>query len=410
MIYNSFALLGEYLLMAWVAIKSNKLRSFLTTLGILIGVTTIITIWTTIQGLNNYIHNTFADIGSSKVYVQKFPWIITDDYWKFRNRKDVTWKEYQAIQRYCTLADMVTPQVVSRKTVGYKEVKFDNTPVLGTTETFIEMNDISPSVGRVFTELDVRNKVRVCILGAELASQIYEDKNPVGTRIKIDGIKYRVIGVLERQGEFFGQSRDNYAIVPIGTFRGVFGLHRGLQIAVATNNSDNFDDLKEELRGILRKERKVKPDEEDDFALNELTQLTGFYDSTTATLYGIIIIIAGISLLVGGIGITNIMLVSVTERTREIGIRKAVGAKSRNVLSQFLLEATAISSLGGVIGIVLGIAFGSLILNAMEVTEGVGLSSILVGFGFSAFVGITSGFYPAYKAAKLNPIDSLRYE
>ena len=410
MIYSSFALIGEYLSMAWVAIKANKLRSFLTTLGIFIGVTTIITIWTTIQGLNNYIHNTFSEIGSAKVYVQKFPWIITDDYWKLRNRKDITWKEFEAIERYSTLADVVTPQVVSNKRVGYRETKFDNTPVLGTTETFFEINDLSPDVGRVFTDLEVRNKVRVCILGAELAAQVYEAKSPLGTRIKIDGIKYRVVGVLERQGEFFGQSRDNYAIVPIGTFRGVYGLHRGLQIAVATNTSENFDDLKEEIRGILRKERKVKPAEEDDFALNELTQLTGFYDSTTATLYGIIIIIAGISLLVGGIGITNIKLVSVTERTREIGIRKAVGAKSRNVLSQFLLEATAISSLGGVIGIIFGMIFGSMILSAMKVTEGVDISSIIVGFGFSAFVGITSGFYPAYKAAKLHPIDSLRYE
>jgi len=410
MIYNSFTLIAEYFSMAWVAIKSNKLRSFLTTLGIFIGVTTIITIWTTIQGLNNYIYNTFSDIGSAKVYVQKYPWIITDDFWKYRNRKDITWKEYEAIEKYSTVADLVTPQVVSSKIVGYKERKFEKTPIMGTTETFFELNDMSPELGRIFTELEVHNKVRVCILGAELASRVYEDRSPLGTRIKIDGIKYRVIGVLERQGEFFGQSRDNYAIVPIGTFRGVFGLHRGLQIAVATFESENLDDLKEELRGILRRERKVNPADEDDFALNELTQLTSFYDNTTKTLYGVIIIIAGISLLVGGIGITNIMLVSVTERTREIGIRKAVGAKSRNVLSQFLLEATAISSIGGFIGIALGILFGSLILSAMEVTEGVGISSILVGFGFSSFVGIVSGFYPAYKAAKLNPIDSLRYE
>ena len=410
MIYNSFALLAEYLSMAWVAIKTNKLRSFLTTLGIFIGVTTIITIWTTIQGLNNYIHDTFAEIGSAKVYVQKYPWIITDDFWKYRNRKDITWKEYQAIERYSTLADIVTPQVVSNKIVGYKETKFENTPVLGTTETFIDMTDIGPSMGRIFTDLEVRNRVRVCVLGAELATKLFEDKNPVGTRIKIDGLKYTVIGVLQKQGEFFGQSRDNYAIVPIGTFRGVFGRHRGLQIAVSTDNSERFDDLKEELRGILRRERKVPPDEEDDFALNELTQLTGFYDSATSMLYGIIIIIAGISLLVGGIGITNIMLVSVTERTREIGIRKAVGAKNRNVLSQFLLEAMAISSIGGVIGIGFGIGFGSMILSTMNVTEGVGLSSIFVGFGFSALVGVISGFYPAFKAAKLNPIDSLRYE
>ena len=202
MIYNSFALLGEYISMAWVAIKSNKLRSFLTTLGIFIGVTTIITIWTTIQGLNSYIHTTFAEIGSAKVYVEKFPWIITDNYWKYRNRENITWREYEAIDRYSTLAEFTTPQIVSRKTVGFRETKFENVPILGTTETFIEMTDIGPSEGRIFTELDVRNKVRVCVLGSELAVQLFDDKSPVGTRIKIDGLKLRFLKLLIKLSTF----------------------------------------------------------------------------------------------------------------------------------------------------------------------------------------------------------------
>jgi putative ABC transport system permease protein len=410
MIYNSFALIVEYLRMASVAIFSHKLRSFLTTLGIFIGVTTIITIWTTIQGLNNYINSTLSEIGSSVVYVEKFPWIIQDDFWKYRNRKNITWNEFEAIEKFSTLADYVTPQLVSRKTIGFKENKFENVAVLGTTNNFIETSNVTPGEGRFLTELDIRNKVPVCVLGAELASKLFEEKNPVGERIKIDGLKYRVVGILEKQGDFFGQSQDNYAVVPIGTFRNAFGRHRGLQIAVLTENPDNIEDMKEELRGILRKARKVKPGDEDNFSINEQNQLTGFYEQTTSTLYAIIIVIGAISLLVGGIGITNIMLVSVTERTKEIGLRKAVGAKRRNVLSQFLLESVAIASIGGFIGIAAGIIVGSIILNMMTVEGGVAFSSIAVGFLFSTFVGVVSGFYPAYKAANMNPIDSLRYE
>ncbi len=410
MIYNSFALIAEYLRMAGVAIISHKVRSFLTTLGIFIGVTTIIAIWTTIQGLNNYIHSTLSEIGSSVVYVEKFPWIIQDDFWKYRNRKNITWNEFEAIEKFSTLADYVTPQLVSRKTIGFKETKFENVPVLGTTNNFIETSNVTPGEGRFLTELDIRNKVPVCVLGAELSSKLFDEKSPIGNRIKIDGLKYRVVGVLEKQGEFFGQSQDNYAVVPIGTFRNAFGRHRGLQIAVLTQNPDNIEDMKEELRGILRKARKVRPGEEDNFSINEQNQLTSFYNNATSTLYAIIIIIGAISLLVGGIGITNIMLVSVTERTKEIGLRKAVGAKRKNVLSQFLLESVAISSIGGFIGIAVGIIVGSIILNLMTVEGGVAFSSIAVGFLFSTFVGVVSGFYPAYKAAKMNPIDSLRYE
>ncbi|KAA3615113.1 MAG: FtsX-like permease family protein [Calditrichaeota bacterium] len=410
MIKNSFALIAEYLRMASVAIISHKMRSFLTTLGIFIGVTTIITIWTTIQGLNNYINSSLSAIGSSVVYVEKFPWVPTEEFWTYRNRKNITWKEYEAIEKYSTVADYVTPQLVSMKTIGFRETKFENIAVLGTTNNFIETSSVEPGEGRFLTEVDVRNKVPVCVLGAELAKRLFDSKYPVGNRIKIDGLKYRVVGVLEKQGEFFGQSNDNFAVVPIGTFRNAFGQHRGLQIAVLTENADNMEDMKEELRGILRKVRKVKPGEKDNFSINEQTQLTGLYENATKTLYAIIIVIGAISLLVGGIGITNIMLVSVTERTREIGLRKAVGAKRKNVLSQFLLESVAISSIGGFIGIGAGIFFGSLILSVMSAEGGVAFSSIAVGFIFSTLVGIISGFYPAYKAANMNPIDSLRYE
>jgi putative ABC transport system permease protein len=410
MIKNSFATIVEYFRMAGVSIISHKLRSFLTTLGIFIGVTTIITIWTTIQGLNEYINSVLSDIGSSVVYVEKFPWVPTEEFWTYRNRKNIAWKEFEAVEKYSTLADYVAPQIVSMKTVGFRETKFENIPVLGTTEKFLETSGIVPGEGRFLTELDVRNKVPVCVLGSDLAQKLFDTKNALGERIKIDGLKYRVVGILEKRGNFFGQSRDNYAVVPVGTFRNAFGGHRGLTIAVLTETPENVEDMKEELRGILRRERNVRPGEKDNFSINEQTQLTGFYENATSGLYAIIIIIGAISLLVGGIGITNIMLVSVTERTKEIGLRKAVGARRRNILSQFLLESVAISSIGGFIGIFAGIIVGSLILNIMTVEGGVAVSSIAVGFLFSTFVGVVSGFYPAYKAANMNPIDSLRYE
>lgn len=401
---------NEYFIMAWDALKAHKLRSLLTTLGILIGVTTIITIWTTIQGLNQYVYGQLSAIGSATVYVQKWPWVIQGDFWRYRNRKNVTYKEYEAIEKLSTLADYISPQVFSSKAVSYKNEKFDQIFVIGSNEQYKETANIFPDVGRFLTELDVRNNQHVCVLGREISDNLFKEENPIGRRIKIGTEKYTVIGILEKKGSFFGQSMDNFVIVPIGTFRRVFGGHRGLRIAVMTDNPNNLEDLVEELRGVMRRVRKTEPGVEDDFAINQQDMLTQLYKQLTTTLFLIVFVIGGISLLVGGIGIMNIMLVSVTERTREIGIRKAIGAKRNNILSQFLIEAIVVSSIGGLIGIVFGYLGGSVVLAQMDLTTGVGISSIVIGFGFSTMVGVLAGFYPAFKASKLNPIDSLRYE
>ncbi|MBN2425126.1 MAG: FtsX-like permease family protein [Calditrichaceae bacterium] len=199
-------------------------------------------------------------------------------------------------------------------------------------------------------------------------------------------------------------------VVPISSFRRIYGGQRGIRIAVQTDDINKVEALKDELRGIMRRVRKTSPAMEDDFAINQQDMLQDLYKQLTATLFAIVFIIGGISLLVGGIGIMNIMLVSVTERTREIGVRKAIGAKSRNILSQFLIESVAVSSVGGGLGIVFGYLAGLAVLSQMELTTGVGITAILIGFGFSTLVGVLAGFYPALKAAKLNPIDSLRYE
>jgi len=408
--FRKFSLISEYVLMAWMALKSHKLRSILTTLGILIGVTTIITIFTTIQGLNEYVIGQLSNIGSSTVYVEKWPWVIRGDFWRYRNRKNVTYKEFEALQEYATEADYIAPAIMTLKTAKYKNEVYEQVPVVGTNDQYSETDNVMPAIGRFLTSMDVRRNHHVCVLGDDVAKNLFKDESPLGKRIKVGSDKYRVVGVNEKRGKVFGQSMDNYIIVPFGTFRGVISGHRGMRIAVAVKDVGKLDELKDEIRGIMRKTRKTPPQSDDDFAINQQDQLTQLYKDITGTLFAIIFVIGGVSLLVGGIGITNIMLVSVTERTREIGIRKAIGARRRNILSQFILESIAIASIGGGIGILLGYFGGSVVLSQMELTTGVSIASILVGFGFSAFTGIAAGFYPAWKAAKMNPIDALHYE
>jgi len=408
--FYKFSLISEYFVMAWMALKSHKLRSALTTLGILIGVTTIITIFTTIQGLNEYVIGQLSNIGSSTVYVEKWPWVIRGDFWKYRNRKDVTIKEFEDLVEFNKHADYIAPIIWSFKTVKYKNEVYEQVPILGTNEQYKDTDNVAPASGRFLTEMDVQRNHKICVLGDEVARNLFKNESPIGKRVKVGSDKYRVVGVTEKQGQVFGQSMDNYVLVPYGTFRRVTSGHRGLRIAMAVKDNSKLEEMKDEIRGIMRKTRKIEPGADDDFAINQQDQLTQLYRDLTGTLFAIIFVIGGISLLVGGIGITNIMLVSVTERTREIGIRKAIGAKRKNVLSQFIIESIAIASIGGIIGVILGYLGGSVVLAQMELSTGVSLAAILVGFGFSAFTGVVAGFYPAWKAAKMNPIDSLHYE
>ena len=408
----TFSIIGEYLQMAWQALSTHKLRSILTTLGIFIGVTTIITIFTTIQGLNEYVIGQLSNIGSSTVYVQRWPWVITNDWWKYRNRKEITYNEYEALEKYSKEADYISPMVFALKKVKYKNETFDQIPIIGTNEKYKDTDNVNPASGRFITELDVHRNHKVCVIGFDIAKNLFKDEPPLGKRIKVDDDKYQVIGVNEKRGKVFGQSMDNFIIVPIGTFKRVFGghSHRDMRISMTVEDVSRIEAMKDEARGILRRVRKVAPGNEDDFALNQQDQLTDLYKSLTSTLFGIVFVIGGISLVVGGIGITNIMLVSVTERTKEIGIRKAIGARRRNILSQFLIESVAIASVGGILGIIFGYLGGSTVLAQMDLSTGVSLTSILVGYGFSSFVGVVSGFYPAWKAARMNPIDSLHFE
>jgi len=400
----------EYLVFAWVAFKANKIRSFLTTLGIIIGVTTIILIFTIIQSINQYVEGEFADIGSTSVYVSKFPWVITNNYFELRNRPPVTISEYEALEKYTSYASWISPNIQAMRTVEYKSKSLDDVLVVGCNEDFTETNNVVAEYGRWFTTLEVRHARPVCIIGYTVMEELFGKVDPLGKRVKISGYSYKVIGVMEKKGNFFGFNLDNQVLIPYTSFQG-YSLHRrGITVAMKVENPVYLDDMKEETRGILRRVRKLSPREEDNFAINQQNMLNDLYKKVTTTSYLVIFIVAAISLLVGGIGIMNIMLVSVTERTKEVGIRKAVGATKIQIMLHFLFESIVISAFGGVLGMIIGVLVSEIPLNLLKLNASVSVSTVLIGLGFSTFVGIVSGLYPAYKAAKLNPIDALRYE
>ena len=403
-----FVELWEGIKIALGALRANKLRAILTVLGIIVGVTTVIGIVSLTEGLEKAFGEQISSLGSDVLYVQKFNWFEREGWEKYRNRKDLTMREVDAIKRYSFLTRAVSPSVRSRKTIKYGSGALERVSIIGTNEE--KTGSAYPEYGRDLTSLDVENRRNVCVIGWEVADMLFEDKDPVGERIKIAGHPFKVIGVLEKQGSVFGHSLDQEARIPIGVFFKLFGRQRSIDIQVKVKDTTLLEEAKDEIRGILRRVRKVPPDKEDDFAINQMDLILDMFNRLTGALFAAAIGVGAISLLVGGIGIMNIMLVSVTERTREIGIRKAIGAKRRDVLWQFLIESVAISGVGGLIGICAGFGLGQVIASVSPLPATVSLWSIFLGIGFSSAVGIFFGIYPASKAARLNPIEALRYE
>jgi putative ABC transport system permease protein len=283
-----------------------------------------------------------------------------------------------------------------------------NVFLVGTNEAYLETSDVLPEVGRFISALDAAANRDVAVIGTEVAEKLFGQRNPIGQTVRIGPYEFKVIGVLEKQGTFFGHSMDSQVIIPLGSMIKHFGRRRDLSIIVKASDPDRIDDLKGELTGIMRRSRRLGPGEKDNFSINEQSQLMNLYTQITSGVYGAGIVIGGISLLVGGIGIMNIMLVSVTERTHEIGIRKAIGARKGQILRQFLIESALICSVGGVIGIALAWVGGRLISQFLPTT--MPLSVAIGGMIFAALVGIFFGLFPATKAARLDPIVALQRE
>ena len=400
----------ENLRMAITALRTHKMRAFLTTLGIVIGVLTIIAISTVISGLNRAFTSEISALGSDVLYIQKYPWMTGMDWFKYRNRKDITLREAKAVMKYARFAKAVSYSVGTSRTVKFRDESASDVRIIGTIESYRDTYNAYPAFGRFLIPSDVQHRRFVCVLGWTVAEKLFKNVNPLGREVKIGGYYFRVVGVLEKRGSLFGFNLDEMVIIPFGVFRKLYGTRRSLTITVKVGDPQLLEQARDELRGILRRVRHLSPRDEDDFAINQQDMLTNFYKQLTGTLYIVAIGIGAISLLVGGIGIMNIMLVSVTERTREIGIRKAIGARRFDILSQFLIEAVTICMLGGLIGILLGFAVGKMISAFTPLPASISVWSVLLGLLFTSSVGIFFGLYPAAKAARLSPIEALRYE
>jgi putative ABC transport system permease protein len=402
--------IGESLRIAVSSLVAQRLRTFLTTMGMVIGVMTVIAIVAIIQGLNQSFAAQVANFGAHTIFVDKFKWVNTsDDWWMMRNRKNLGFRELEAIEREAQFAVAVAPVTRSFQSLRYRDKESTGIAVQGTSEMYPATTGVSVGSGRFLAEVDVAFERMVVVLGSDVVEELFGTQDPLGKRVLLGNVPFTVIGALERRGNFLGMSQDANVYVPVTTFRRVFGQKRSITIAVAAIPG-KLDQLEDELTGILRRVRQVSPEKPDDFTLNRQEQLTKLYNQLTGALYGVAVGVGLITLIVGGIGIMNIMLVSVRERTREIGVRRAIGAKRRTILLQFLIEAALVAALGGSIGTILGLAASQLVALLTPLTAAVTPGAVALGLGFSAFVGLVFGSWPAWRAARLDPVEALRYE
>lgn len=411
-------IINEIFQMAFDSLKSNKLRSFLTLLGIVIGVMTVIGMVSIIQGLNKSFLSDLESVGSDIIGVAKYePGIQTGNRSEEeRQRKNFTIEDAAALQEECSLVKAVAVDIVvdvfTDFPIKYTNIKVQDAYILGMNEKWPQVLSVyTPVKGRFITESDVNHRAKVCVLGAELNETLFPHSEAVGKEIRIGPEKFRVVGVLEKRGSMFGQSRDNLVGIPISTLMKHFPYDlENLEIIATPTKHGYLQETIEQMINVLRKRRKVPFGKPNDFAIYTQDTLVDLYNQLTGAAYLVMIVISSIGLLVGGIGVMNIMLVSVKERTREIGIRKAIGARSSDILKQFLIEAIFLTGTGGAIGIFIGFAIAFIVKSATPLPASVTLWSILLGFFVSVSVGLFFGIVPAQKASRVDPIICLRYE
>ncbi len=406
---NFGAEIKEGFKLSFYALTANKARAALTMLGIIIGIVSVTLMGSAISGLNSAFEASISSIGSDVLYVSKWPWFSRGQWWKYRDRPRLKVQYVSQIKQEGTLLAAVAPMVQRIGTITFRNRSAQNVQVEGTTADYAYVAKMNFEQGRFFTDMESRGDMPVTVLGSDVAKQLFPDRDPIGQMIKVDGLPFRVIGVRSKQGSFMGMfSLDNEVIIPIGQFQNIYGRHFFPTIEARVANPKDMANAKEQLIGIMRKVRGLTPFQKDNFSINQQTMFTDTFNRIVGAIEDVGLFITALALFVGGIGIMNIMFVSVTERTKEIGVRKALGAKRRTILLQFLIEATLICLGGGLVG--LGFSYPLSMLVDKFLPTSMPLSLAIIGILISLFVGVVSGIVPAYRASRLDPVEALRYE
>lgn len=404
--------LVESAAIVWGVLKANKIRAILTTLGVVIGIMAVATTMTVSNGLGNSFKEDISAIGSDVLYVSRMPWIITGNFFQYRNRPQITFEQSEKLTQQLKSAIAINSSTGTRRNVKYRSNVIERITIIGTTERQMLVSNSVPDYGRFLSGIDVHYKKFVCVIGSEIKDHLFPNIDALQKEIKIGRYTFRVIGVMEKEGggTFGGPNYDRRIYIPITSFVKAYGSrNRQFTIAVKAPNQGDLENFRYALIGEMRQIRKLSPADEDDFTINSMDSLMDAYNSVMGVIVIIGFIITSFSLFVGSIGLMNIMFVSVTERTREIGIRMAIGAKRKTVLFEFLLESSCISIMGGLLGLLLSYGIAALI-NKLLMPAAVSLVIVGIAIFVSFIIGVLSGFIPALRASRLHPIEALRYE
>ena len=395
------------------AIWSNKLRTFLTVLGNIVAVTSIIAVVSLVQGMNEYVTSAIlSGVGADNFTIQRMPVVRTEaDEERVRNNPRIKLEEAAAVRRYSDNVGAVAAQAQSRATMAYGSQSVDGAQVQGVSRDYLYFGTFNAEYGRLISQAEIDASRPVAVLGWEVADKLFGPADPLEKTLKIGSLHFRVVGVSEKKGSFFGNSQDNFAVIPLGVFRKMFGSRSfGMQLLVKPKTPELVKTAMDDATVAMRIERHLRPRQPDNFGMFTSDTFLDIYHTATNGIFAVLIGVVALSLVVGGIVIMNIMLMVVSERTREIGLRKALGARRRDIVWQILTESVTLSIFGGLIGIGLGFALALLISKVSPLPASVQVWSVMMGIGITALVGLFFGLYPAMRAAALDPIEALRRE
>ena len=411
-IRQAVATCQETLRIALDTLRAHKLRTFLTLLGVILAVTTLVAVMSVLNGLNVYVADKVANLGANAFVIDRIGIVTNFQEWnKARKRPRFDMSAYDALRENMTLSESIAAEQDTFADVRHGNELSEDVSILGVTPSYTKIRDIEVSSGRLLTDIDEEHRAGVCVIGADVASKFFPGHNPIGQDIRAGQGQYTIVGVAEPKGTVFGQSQDNFVMIPLGTYRKeLLAADDSVGFFIQARSQESMSATEDEARTILRTLRHVSYSSEDNFAIIEPKSITGLWNRITGNAFGIAVWVTSVFLVVGGIVIMNIMLASVTERTREIGLRKSLGARRGHIILQFLLESSVLAATGGAAGIAVALGVAQIVRAATPIPISTPVFAVAIALGLSTAVGLFFGIYPAVRASRLDPIEALRAE